>query len=186
MQIVLARQRVGGAPLGGPPEVHAYRVPSTSDVTTETGDAPVLQGDPFMWVSPCGFRVKPDEVEIVDSFTGAPCMACFMAAAMASDVAPVTRDELVWPPEPEPSPQPVPEIGERLSEAVVRVAPDLVSLSWRGKVVHRVTTDAPRTELDGRPLVIGFCGGLGWGPYDSAPDGWDPCAECDQIAGGRT
>lgn len=190
MRVVLARQQVGGSPLGGPPEVHAYRVPDPPDAATETEHAPARRDEPEIWSSACGQWAKSNELEIVESFTGSPCMTCFMSAVMASDVAPVTREELEAPPERALEAWPVHEFESESPDAVVVevvAGPSSgYALSWRGRVVHRVAADAPRTELDGHPLVLGYCGALGWGPYESAPDEWEPCASCDQSTGGRT
>lgn len=52
------------------------------------------------------------------------------------------------------------------------------AISWRECVVHRVGGYAARGELDGRSLVVGLCGFLGWGPVATALDGWPVCPEC--------
>lgn len=175
MRVVLARRRIDGSPLSRPPEVHIYRVPDSPDGTTE--NAPARRG--AEWVSVCGDMVKPGEVESIESFTGAQCMECYTAAGMASDVAPLTREELEAPP--------VHELGGIPREiAAGPSSGELFSMSWRERMLHRVAVDAPRTRIDGRPLVIGLCGALGWEPQRVTPHDWPMCSGCDQIAGVRT
>lgn len=155
--VALAR-RVGGS--GAPPEVHAFRT---------TGET---------WVAACGAKASPEDLELVPSFTGAPCMTCFMTAALASGVAPVTREQLEAP---------LRELEEPPGELVIEGAPtpdEPFAVSLREKLVHRVAPDAPRTELNGRPVVISECGLLGW-PCENAPEGWEMCAGCDEATGAR-
>ncbi len=104
-------------------------------------------------------------------------MSCYMVAVLESDVDPVSRAEVEAPPARELA---------RAEEVVATAPHELFALSWRGREIHRVAPDAAQTELDGRPLVIGLCGLLGWGPRKAIPEGWQMCFECNKIAGGRT
>ena len=157
MRVILARRTVGGSRLGGPPEVHAYRDHGA------------------VWVAACGEQTRPADVEVVAAGTGAPCMTCMMIGVAASNAEPIPRAEVETP------------APRELERAPADAAPEGgCAVSWRGKLVHLVAADAPRTRLDGHPLVLGLCGALGWGPHTSAPAGYAVCAECDQISGART
>ncbi len=146
MRVVLARRRDAVVCNGETPEVHAYRVPDDN-------------GAPVVWVAPCGDRIKPDEAELVEPFTGVPCSACGVIAALASTV------------------ENVPELPAAPDAELVDDS-GLFAISWRERVVHRVGGDAARAELDGRSLVMGLCGFLGWGPVVSVPEGWPVCESC--------
>lgn len=115
------------------------------------------------WRAPCGARIRRENAEVVPAFTGAPCSACALLIA-ASDPAPA-RACAEEPPEPGSAP-----------------TREGFSLSWRERELHRVAADAPRTEFDGRTVVLGLCGRLGWGPTPTPPRGWPRCPECDRIA----
>lgn len=168
MRLVLARPRVGH---GGPPTVHAFRQPGERDE----------------WSAVCGTRARADEIEVVESFTGAPCMACALAASTANAAPAVSRDDLEQPP------VELTEIealsGGAAPETKIESVPDDVVflLSWREQMVHQADIDAPRTPFNGRTLVLALCGVLGWGPLDSVPhaDRWERCAECAGLAGMR-
>ena len=155
-QVVLARARRTGATTGrpsadGPPEVHAYRISEKADEA---------------WESACGVQLAPRDAEIVDRFTGVPCLSCYLTAIMAADVTPITRTEL------EPPTRTV-----ELSNGAP--FPAEYAASWRERVVHLIATEAPRTELDDEPVIMGRCGSLGW--PSTKPAGWDLCPECTQL-----
>lgn len=142
MRIVLARRRDGRAPM-----VHAFRVDESDP-------------DALVWYSVCGGRVKPDELEVVERFTGVPCVACSIHAALDSKSEPPALEE---------PPVVVDDDGGRFS------------ISWRERVVHRIRDDSPRIKLDGRTVVAGLCAGLGWGPVANPPVGWSVCSDCADI-----
>lgn len=166
MRVVLARRRDGVSADGGPPEVHAYRVPDDD-------------GSPAVWRAPCGDVVKPDEVEIVAASTGNPCPRCLILAALASDAPPVGRTELEGPLAPQP-----PEVLPADVVIEPAVVPLMYAPSWREQVFHFAEPGAERRPYQGGTVVVGLCGGIGWGPHEHAPNDWPMCAECIQIAGG--
>ncbi|MBB5159662.1 hypothetical protein [Saccharopolyspora phatthalungensis] len=189
-RVVLARRRDATSALGGPPQVHAYRVPDeTSSATTRTvdasGDAPGEvnrvsgSGDPVVWVAVCGDRITRDDTEIVGRFTGAPCMTCFMSAVLASDVPSKSRAEAEgMPPAPQSLAKPAAQdLGVTAARRSIRFAP-----SWRECVVHLAYSDATQADYEGRKVVLGFCGQIGWGPDEHPPEGWESCEECHAIA----
>ncbi|MGP4021449.1 hypothetical protein [Saccharopolyspora sp. 5N708] len=97
-----------------------------------------------------------------------------MLTALASDAPPVTRTEL------EESPM-LPELEVAPSVAAAAPARGAYAISWREREVHRADVNAHRKDFDGRSLVMGLCGGLGWGPVHNPPAGWPICDECDEI-----
>lgn len=145
MQVVLARRRVESYAADQPPEVHAYM---RSEV------------DSSVWLAPCGSRITPDDAEIVQSFTGVPCSACGVIAALATPSTTTVGTE----------------------DAVLIDESGRFGLSWRERVVHAVADDSMRAELGGRSLVMGMCGFIGWGPVASKPAGWHHCPECRGLA----
>lgn len=161
------RRRFGGRRTGG--SAHAYRVPDDG-------------GSAAVWWAPCGAEIKPDEAEIVATFTGVVCERCWMLAMLASDAPSVTRAELEGAPVrgelPEASPAGV--VVEPAADALM-YAP-----SWRERVVHFAAADAEPLAYEGGTVVIGLCGEIGWGPHEHAPHEWPMCVECVQIAGART
>ncbi|MGI8306088.1 hypothetical protein [Saccharopolyspora hattusasensis] len=168
MRVVLARRRTG-SPLSGPPEVHVYQVADTSTteqaLAGETGRVQTgTENGRSIWIAVCGDRLAPGDAELVETYGGAPCAACYLALAAVSTVASVDRS------------------GE-FSSLVTEVPSESgFSISWRERLVHRVTVESPRREFDGRQVVAGLCGRLGWGPVENAPAGWPVCVECDDIA----
>lgn len=169
MRITLARPHVGHS---GPPVVHAFPDPTDTDADS--------------WLAVCGVQVHPGDVDIVEAFAGAPCMACALSAATVSAAPAVARDEVDSPPiELDTTPQLPPEPDE----PVVVGAPGelLFALSWRERIVHQATVDAPQVPYRERTLVLAVCGALGWGPLSTAPDSdeWGWCDECAQVSGVR-
>jgi len=184
-RVVLARARrvgalSGGPSLDGPPEVHAYRV-SVDELSAVSGDlsaATDAPGEPgSMWVAVCGNKLSRGEAEIVERYAGAPCMSCMMAAIMASDVAPLSRADVETPPALPPAPPGV-ELDPASPEpsALPATPTPMYAASWRERVVHIVEPGAPVKEVDGRTLVMGACGGIGW-PCNK-PKTWEVCPEC--------
>ncbi|MBE9376113.1 hypothetical protein IQ251_16805 [Saccharopolyspora sp. HNM0983] len=165
MRLTLARPRTGR---GEPPTVHAF--PETP------GDGP--------WSAVCGVQVAPGDVEVVDAFTGAPCLVCALSGATVSAAPAVPREEMDGPPV---ELNAIPVLPDEPAEPAVAGAPAevLFALSWREQVIHRATADAPRVPLQGRTLVLGVCGVLGWGPLHAVPDtgGWEHCPDCDHASG---
>ncbi len=161
--MILARLRSEFAPPDRPPEVHAYRA----------------DGDPVVWVSPCGDRIKPGEAEIVDPFTGNPCPKCLMLAVLASDAPPVTRAEAEDAPPPHSGPPEVPPTD------VVADSPGVMLLyapSWRERVVHYARPDARKRKYESSTVTVGVCGKIGWGPNEHPPEDWPMCPDCIEIA----
>lgn len=168
MRIVLARAR---ADSGAPSAVHAFPDPTGSE----------------SWSAVCGMQMQPGDMDIVDGFTGAPCVVCALSAAAVSAAPALSRDEVEGPPiELDVVPQPRIDPGE----PIVVGAPDelLFALSWRELVVHRTTPGAPQVSYQDRVLVLATCGALGWGPLSRAPDSdeWVRCAECAQVPDDRS
>lgn len=130
------------------------------------------------WTAVCGERAHPADVDVVEAFAGAPCVVCALSAATVSAAPAVPREELDGPPVELDS---LPELPGEPAGPVPDEA--LFALSWRERTIHHVAADAPRVVLQGRTLVLGVCGVLGWGPLPSAPSGWLRCAECERAAG---
>lgn len=169
MRITLARPHVGHS---GPPVVHAFPGPADTDADS--------------WLAVCGVQVYPGDVDIVEAFAGAPCMVCALSAATVSAAPALPRDEVDGPPIELDT---MPQLPAEPDQPVVVGALDEMAfaLSWRERIVHRATLDAPQVPYQGRTLVLGLCGALGWGPLSTAPDssGWGQCGECEQISGVR-
>ncbi|WP_190816992.1 DUF3039 domain-containing protein [Saccharopolyspora pogona] len=119
---------------------------------------------PAFWIAVCGDRLAPGDAELVETYGGTPCTTCYLALISASAIASVGRTEEFSPP-----------VIEMPSESGF-------AISWRERLVHRVTVDSPRKEFGGRQIVAGLCGHLGWGPVENAPTRWPVCTECDEIA----
>ncbi|MBB5159965.1 hypothetical protein [Saccharopolyspora phatthalungensis] len=179
--------------LGGPPQVHAYRVPGDSASTATRvlnagGGAPseIDQAsggdDPVVWVAVCGDRITPDDAEIVDRFTGMPCILCFMSAVLASDVPSVSRAQVEGMPSAGQAPaQPsTQDLGVAEVRRTIQFAP-----SWRERVVHLAYSGTTQADYEGGKVVLGFCGQIGWGPNERPPEGWQLCEECYAIANDR-
>lgn len=152
MRVILARARTHTA-RGGPPTVHAYRVP----------DGPTSVR---VWKAVCGNELAPHEAEEVPRFTGAPCSICLLATIGDQPSHERARDVGTYP-----ALQPVSPTG-RWAVAL-----------WGERAVHIVAADAPRAQLDGHDVVQARCGHLGWGPLDAAPPNWPLCPECHHVRG---
>lgn len=154
MPVILARRRIAGAE---PPAVHAFRVPHNP------AQLPV-------WRSVCGVELAAAEAEVVGQYVGAPCSVCLMATFgdQASRTTQAQRTRIGT----RPVMQPVsPSGGYAVAMAGERM-------------VHLVASGVPRSKLDGQSVVQALCGHLGWGPYITAPTGYDVCAECRGVQHG--
>ncbi len=52
---------------------------------------------------------------------------------------------------------------------------------WGQRESHLVAPGAPRSQLDGRDVVLAICGHLAWGPLRTAPPSWPVCTECREA-----
>lgn len=156
MRVILARHRNAATTDVAPPSVHAYRVPD------DHVSVPV-------WRAVCGHELKPEEAEQVPQFTGAPCSLCLMFAIVDDQYTHQieTSERARFPTYP-------------VGQAVSPNGRYAVAL-WGQRESHLVATGAPRSQLDGRDVVMALCGHLAWGPLRTAPPGWPVCAECREA-----
>ncbi len=69
------------------------------------------------------------------------------------------------------------DLGGAVAGRTIRFAP-----SWRERVVHLAYSDAQQADYEGKKIVLGFCGQIGWGPNEHPPERWELCEECHAIA----